>query len=177
MKSVRTNDTTRKNKKCENKNEIAQTAYLFICFDYSVTWMTPYSNLYAPTLIGLCVPHPRGFALCLHIVTTYSRVCISVWIRVYASYEYTHTMFISKMYILCAPTPPWCVIFNHDFICIYSIHLNTFSLVNVYAQTVQSTLKRIHVNRCMQKKFTLIPTYIYIYNEHKPIKIIKFTYV
>jgi len=74
------------------------------------------------------------------LVTPYSRVCISVWIRVYTSYEYTHTMFISKMQILCAPYPPLCVFLNlnHDFICIYFIHLNTCSLVNVCKHRAKS---------------------------------------
>jgi len=37
--------------------------YMYTCCDYSV--MTPY-NLYAPIVIRLCVPAPRGFASCWH---------------------------------------------------------------------------------------------------------------
>jgi len=64
--------------------------HIYICFDYSV--MTPY-NLFAQLTKRLCVPAPSGVARCLHTCDPSPRVCVSLIIRAYASYECTHTMF------------------------------------------------------------------------------------
>jgi len=67
--------------------------HMYICFEYCV--MTPY-NFYAPIIKHLYVPAPKMSPDVYTIVTPCSRVCISRIIRVYASYECTHTMFMSK---------------------------------------------------------------------------------
>jgi len=83
-------------------------------------------------------PSPQTNSLLAQtIVAPCSRVRVSIFVHVYASYDYTHTMFTFKCSILCAPTPPLCAFFHHVCIRIYVIHLKTCSCVNVYTKTVQ----------------------------------------
>ena len=88
---------------------------------------------------------------------------------------------------LCAPAPSYlmfkglyfsnaiCALLHHVFIRFYSIHLNTCSHVNVYTRTVQSTLKEYMCTIECKIKYMFMHTYVYIYNAHKPLKMIKIT--
>ena len=147
--------------------------YMSICFDYSA--MTPYI-LYTPIIIRLCVPAHRGWARCWHNLTPCSRVCVSIFIHVYASYEYTHTIIISKMFnSVCTYPSLMCVL--QPCLYLYLLHPPENELTcECLHQDCSIHITRIHVHKWMQIYiYIFMPTYIYIYNEHKPIQMIKFT--
>jgi len=106
------------------------------------------------------------------LVTPCSRVSILISIRVYISYEYTHTISIKKNVHFCMhlsfPYVRSSTSSCHR-IWIYSVRVNSKNLntcsescVHIYTRTGQSKQNRIHVNKSMRNKI-LIYAYKHIY--------------
>ena len=71
------------------------------------------NNLNVPIMIRVCVPAFGGFARCLHTCDPMF-MGVLIFIRIYASYEYTHTMFIYKMLnFVCTSPSHMCVLQQH----------------------------------------------------------------
>ena len=89
------------------KTEIILVKVMYVC-DNSCEITTCNKNI--SIIIRPCVPADRGFAKCLHTYDPmFLRVSISIFkfkfIRVDASYKYTHTRFIEKMFNFICTTP------------------------------------------------------------------------
>ena len=103
---------------------------MYTCFDYFV--MNP-STPNAPIIKRLCVPAPKSVTWCLH-------TCDPMFKGLHFSnlpclrflWMHTYHVHVKKVRFWVYLPPPICVLQNHVFIHVFSIHLNTCSGVHVY---------------------------------------------
>ena len=111
-------------------------------------------------------------AWCIHTcVTPCSRVSISIFLRIYTSYQYTYPMFIQAYWISWFNSSSQLCVIQHR-LCTHSIHINTYSCVHIFTKTVLNKIKRINVNKWIWNKICIyacleyaikLKIYIYIY--------------
>jgi len=125
--------------------------YISICLIHAYVYVTLYKHfLPLPLLEFQALPDVYK------LTTPCSRVSIPMFIRAYASYKYTHTMSIEKMFTSVCTSPSHMFILQHR-LYPYLFHPPEHMLMCACLhQDCANQIKRIHVNKKMRNK-------IYIY--------------